>query len=172
MEYASIITKVSYTSCSWAVPIITLPEKDGKLRICGDCKVTINSFEIEKHTLPKPDDLFATLSGGKIFSKIDLSQAYQQMTLLKDSGHLVTINTHHGLYQYNRLTFGVASSPALFQRAMDTLLQGIPNVLCYINNILVTGFTLMQHMDSLIEVLKRLANERITVKHSKCDIFN
>ena len=93
-----------------------------------------------------------------------LSQAYQQMTLHEGSRHLVTINTHRGLYQYNRLPFRIASVPALFQRAMDTLLQGIPNVLCYIDVIWVTGFTLTQHMESPEEVLKRLVNERIRVK--------
>ena len=146
LEDASIITKVSYSS--WAALVVAVPKKDGKLRICGDYKVTINPcLEIDKHPLPKPDDLFATLSGGKIFSKVDLSQEFQQMTLHVDSRHLITINTHRGLYQYNRLPFGVASAPALFQRAMDTLLQGIPNALCYIDDILVTGSTLMQHME-------------------------
>ena len=92
------------------------------------------------------------------------------MTLHEDSRHLVTINTRW-LYQYNRLPFGVVSAPALFQHAMDTLLQGIPNVLYYIADILVTGSTLTQHMESLEEVLKRLANEGITVKYSKCEFL-
>ena len=134
--------------------------------------MTINpSLEIDKHPLPKPDDLFATLSGGKIFLKIDLSQAYQQMTLHEDSTHLVTINTHCGLYQYDRLPFEVASAPALFEHVMDTLLQGIPNVLCYIDDILVTGTTLTQHMESLEEVLKRLTNKGISVKYSKFEFL-
>ena len=55
---------------------------------------------------------------------------------------------------------------------MDNLLQGIPNVLCYIDDILVTGSTLMQHMESLEEVLKRLASEGITVKYSKCEFLS
>ena len=170
LEDANILTKVSYSS--WAERIVAVPKKDGKLRICDEYKVTINpSLEIEKHPLPKMDDLFATLSGCKIFSKIDLSQAYQQMTLHEDSRHLVTINTHRGLYQYNGLPFWVASVPALFQRAMDTLLQGIPNVLCYIDDILMTGSILKQHMESLEEALKRLANEGITVKYSKCEFL-
>lgn len=72
-------------------------------------------LEIDSHPLLKPDGLFATLSGGKVFSKIDLSQAYQQILLDKESKQLVTINTQKGLYRYNRLPFGVASAPALFQ---------------------------------------------------------
>ena len=87
------------------------------------------------------------------------------MTLHKDSIHLITINNHHGLYQHNRLLFGVASAPALFQPAMDILLQGIPSVLYYIDDILVTGATLNEHLENLEEVLKRLANKGISVKH-------
>ena len=54
---------------------------------------------------------------------------------------------------------------------MDTLLQGILNVLCYIDDILVTGSTLTQHMKSLEEVLKRLTNEGIRVKYSECEFL-
>ena len=67
------------------------------------------------------------------------SQAYQQLPLDEGSRKHVTVNTHKGLYQYTRLPFGIASAPAMFQKIMDTILQGIPNVMCYINDILVTG---------------------------------
>ena len=130
------ISKVSHSD--WAAPIVAVPKKDGKLCLCGDYKVTINPvLEVDQYPLPKSDDLLATLSGGKIFSKIDLSRAYQQMPLDEMSRHVVTINTHRGLFRYNCLPFGVASAPAVFQRAMDTILQGIPNVICYIDDILV-----------------------------------
>jgi len=55
--------------------------------------------------------------------------SYQQMPLELESQKLVTINTHQGLYHYTRLPFGVAPAPAIFQRTMDTILQGIPHVL-------------------------------------------
>lgn len=101
LEEAKIITKVSYSD--WAAPIV---EKDGKLRLCDDYKVTINPvLKVDQYPLPNP---FATLSGRKIFSKIDLSQAYQQMPLDMKSRNLVTINTHRGLFCYNQLPFGVA----------------------------------------------------------------
>ena len=61
-----------------------------------------------------------------------------------------------GLYQYTRLPFGVASVPAMFQRAMDIILQGIPSVVGYIDDILVSGDTEEQHLDRLEQVLKQL----------------
>ena len=94
---------------------------------------------MDQYPLPKPEDLFATLAGGKKFSKLDFSQAYQQLPLDDDSMKYVTVNTHRGLYRYTQLPFGVASAPVLFQKLMDSVLQGIPNVICYIDDILVTG---------------------------------
>ena len=84
-------------------------------------KVTINpELDIDQYPLPKPEELFARLAGGKGFTKIDLTHAYQQMILEESSRKFVTINTHRGLYELTRLPFGVASAPV-----MDTVLQGI-----------------------------------------------
>ena len=124
-----ILEKVDYSQ--WAVPIVAVPKKDGKIRLCGDYKVNVNkSLEVDQYLLPKPANLFATLAGSQKFTKLDLSQAYQQLLLDEDSRRYVTINTHKGLYQYTRLPFGVASAPAMFQKTTDIILQGIPNVLC------------------------------------------
>ena len=140
LEASGVIKKVAHSE--WAAPIVPVPKKNGKFRICGDYKVTINqALDVDQYPLPKPEDLFATLAGGKKFSKLDLSQAYQQLPLDEESMKYVTINTHRGLYRCTRLPFGVASAPALFQKLMDSVLQGIQHVICYIDDILVTGST-------------------------------
>ena len=91
-------------------------------------------LEVDQFPLPKPDTIFSTLSEGKWFSKIDLTHA-QQLNLSPNSRELVTINTHRGLYRYTRLPFGVASAPAIFQKVMDTVLQDLPKVICYLDDI-------------------------------------
>jgi hypothetical protein len=112
--------------------------------------------------------LFATLSGGKKFTHLDLSQAYLQLSLDEQSQKYVVINTHKGLFKFKRLPFGVASAPAMFQKIMDTILQGIPGVICYVDDILVTGATEEEHLRNLEEVLRRLKKYGIRVKKSKC----
>ena len=89
--------------------------RKGTLR--GHVKTTINgALDVDQYHYPNQKTFFATLANGKIFSKLDSSQAYQQMLL--DSGlEKYLINTHLGLYQYTRLPFGVALAPAIFQRA-------------------------------------------------------
>ena len=110
----------------WATPVVPIRKRHGTIRLCGDYKVTVNRETMtETYPLPKIDDLLASLAGGVVFSKLDLSHAYQQVVLDEQSKELVTINTHKGLYRVNRLPFGVSSAPSLFQRIMENLLQGV-----------------------------------------------
>ena len=74
----------------------------------------------------------------------------------KPSKKFVVINTLKGLFQYNRLPFGIASVPGIFQRVIDSLLQGIPGIVAYLDDILVTGLSNTEHLESLKEVLTRL----------------
>ena len=163
LESAGIIEKVEHSD--WAAPVVPIPKGDGKLWLCRDYKVTVNSqLLVDKYPLPRPEDLMARLAGGKKFSKLDLSQAYQQVPLEQNSQKYVTINTIKGLYQYTRLPFGIASAPSIFQRLMDTMLQDIPGTICYLDDILVTGKNDEEHFKNLEEVLKRLMNARLRLK--------
>ena len=149
-----------------------MPKKDGSLRLCGDYKVTINpQLQVDQYPLPKPADLFTCLTGGQSFTKLDLTAAYQQMMLDTESAKLVTINTHQGLYEVCRLPFGVASAPAVFQRAMESILQGIPFVICYLDDILVSGRTVEEHLKNLEEVLRRLQLHGLRLKKDKCSFL-
>ena len=102
-------------SSDWATPIVPILKKNEEMRLCGDYKVTLNPcLEIDCYPVPRVQDLLATLSGGILFSKIDLSHAYQQVELEDISRTLVTISTHKGLFSYKRMCFGVESAPGLF----------------------------------------------------------
>ena len=165
-----IIEPVRFSN--WATPIVPVPKGDSTIRICGDYKVTINrAAKLDKYPLPRIDDLFASLSGGKSFSKLDLSHAYQQVELEEESREFTTINTHRGLFSYNRLPFGISSAPSIFQRVMDTLLQGIPGVCVYLDDILITGGSDEEHLARLSEVLRRLVESGMRLKREKCSFL-
>jgi hypothetical protein len=68
------------------------------VRICGDFKITVNqAAKVDKYPVPKIQDLFAQVGGGKRFTKLDLSQAYKQVKLDEASKAYTVINTHRGL---------------------------------------------------------------------------
>jgi len=85
-----------------------------------------------------------------------MSQTYQQLLLDDESKQYTTINTHKGLFQYNRLPYGISSAPGIFQRNMENLLQNIPYVIVRVDDILVSRARDEDHLNNLEEVLKRL----------------
>ena len=122
LEADGIIQLVQFSW--WAAPIVLVIKQDGSIRICGDYKVTVNlAAKTDSYPIPRIEDLFASLSGGKNFSKVDLVSAYQQIVLDEESREYTTINTPKGLYQYTRLPFGVESAPAIFQRTFYKVLN-------------------------------------------------
>lgn len=167
LTQSGVLEPVSHSD--WAAPIVTVPKRDGEVRICGDYKVTVNpALDVDQYPLPRPEDLFATLAGGKYFSTMDLSHAYNQLPLDDKSRQFLVINTQRGLYEYTRLPFGVASAPSIFQKTMDTILQGMNGVICYLDDILISGKTEEEHLDNLRRVLLKLKEHGIRAKKAKC----
>ena len=80
------------------------------------------------------------------------------------SKEYVTINTHKGLYRYNRLPF---AAPGIFQRCMENLLRDIKGVAVYLDDILVTGATTEEHLRNLAAVLARLQAAGLRLNKSK-----
>lgn len=119
-------------------------------------------------TFPRLEDLFGSLAGGQKFTKIDLKQAYLQLQVHPDSRHLLTINTHKGLFQYNLMVFGIAPAPAIWQRIMDEVLAGIPFTQCLLDDMLITGPTDEEHRKNVEAVLERLQRYGLRVNLSKC----
>lgn len=109
---------------------------------------------VKVYPLPKIEEPFASLAGGRFFSKLDLSHVYLQVMLNEESKHLVTMDTHKGLFHFNRLPFGVASVPAIFQRVIEGIFKGIPGVSIYLDDILITGKPEEEHLTNLEQVLR------------------
>lgn len=96
LQKLGIIEPVQFSR--WAAPIVPVLKEDKTAWICRDYKLTVNQVsKLEEYPLPRIDDLLATLAGGKLFTKLDMSQVYQQLLLDEDSKKYVTINTHKGL---------------------------------------------------------------------------
>ena len=162
-----IYEPVEYSN--WAAPIVPVEKDDGTVRICGDYKQTINqAAPCDNYPIPNTNDLFATMEGGKKFTKLDLSQAYQQLSLAESSREFLTVNTHQGLYRPTRLQYGVHSATGIFQREMDKRLRHIPHTKVRVDDILVSGRDDNEHLKNLEEVLSVIKNAGLHLKRSKC----
>ena len=166
-EKRGVLRKVEVSE--WGTPIVPVVKPNGSIRLCGDYKVSLNpQLQVNQYPLPHPDELFSALNGGQKFTTLDLSEAYLQIELEEEAKSCTTINTHKGLYAFNRLPYGIASSPAIFQCVMEQILPKIPGIVCYIGVILVTGKDDKEHLHRLELVLKSFKENGLTIKMSKC----
>ena len=114
------------------------------------------SLRKEVYPLPTSNDLFKKLEGEVCFAKLDLLHAYQQVELDKESQELLVLNTHQGLLRYKPLNYGVLSVPAIFQRAIEGLLQGVLMTAVVLDDVIVTSKTKVEYENNLLEVLTQL----------------
>ena len=97
-----------------------------------------------------------------------MSEAYLQLELDEESQRLVVINTHKGLFCPTQLPFGIASAPAVFKQTMDTMLQGLQGVVCYLDDITITGKNSKEHLQNLEAVLQRVQDYGFRLLKEKC----
>ena len=121
--------------------------------------------------MPVPEDIFATLNGGQVFSQIDLSDAYLQVELDEQSKELCNINTHRGVYAYQRLPFGTKSAPGIFQEIMNKMLAGLPFATAYLDDIIVVSRSQEDHTRHLHAVFERINDYGFRVRLGKCSFY-
>ncbi|XP_055542937.1 uncharacterized protein K02A2.6-like [Wyeomyia smithii] len=158
LEELKIISPVEFSD--WAAPIVAVRKK-----------ITRSAIQPNQHPLPLPEEIFAKLSGSKIFSHIDLSDAYLQVPVEKDSRQYLTMNTHRGLFEFNRLPPGVKSAPGTFQKIVDAMVADLEGVETYLDDVLVHGKNDKEHRDRLLKLLERIQEWGFTLRIEKCSFF-
>lgn len=156
----------------WATPLVIATKPDGGIRLCADYKVTLNRvLMVDRYPVPKVDDLFSNLCGNEYFTKLDLSQAYNQLVLDESSRNFTVINTHRGLFKYNRLVYGLSSSPGIFQKFMENLFKDVPDVIIFYDDILIKNKDINSHLKTIEQVLEILQRNGLKIKKNKCNFL-
>jgi len=76
-----------------------------------------------------------------------------------------------GLFQYNRLVFGITSAPAIWQHTIDQVLEGTSGTSCILDDMITTGKDDAERLANLEEVLPRLQLHRLRANKAKCEFF-
>lgn len=147
-------------------------KSESTVRICGDFSATVNKFLDPVHTpLPSIDEVIGQVGIAKIFSKVDLSNAFLQLPLDENSKQFTTINTSEGLFTYNKLPLGLSASPGIFQAFMCKLLNDIDDVIVYQDDLLLMSRSIDEHNKTLHNLLSILKKEGIKLNMKKCQFF-
>lgn len=156
----------------WNSPLVIVG-KNGSIRMCVDYR-QLNMIT-EKVSFPMPDIqlLLDCLAGAKIFSSIDLGQAYYQVELSEKSRDVTAFSTKEGQFRFNRIPFGLATAPATFQKLMHDMLAGVifKGVIVYLDDILVYGRTVEDHNEILKDVFNRIRESGLRINPEKCKFY-
>ena len=140
--------------------------------VCVDYSTGLNiSLKTLNYPLPCLENIFANLNSGKFFSKIDLWNAYLQIEMDKSCKKLLMINTHKGLFKFDRLPFGVKVAPNIFKQMMAALLAGFDFSVAYLDNILIRSKNRKEHAEHIKQVFKRIRGFGFKVNDTKCEFF-
>ncbi|XP_028968852.1 uncharacterized protein K02A2.6-like, partial [Galendromus occidentalis] len=171
LEENGVIEKLN--ASEWAHPLVVVPRAKGKkVRLCGDFKSGINRFiKTDEHPLKNIRHALDNIGNGVKFSKLDILSAFLHMPVRESDRKYLVVNTHRGLYQFNRMSNGLCSAPAIWQRFIEGVLAGINGVECVMDDIIVTGKTDQEHLERLEEVLSRLNDQDIRLNVEKCQFF-
>ena len=157
-----IQSKVEFSQ--WVAPTVYVKKKSKEIRVCA----VLRDYH---YPLPSPEEVFTKLKGGKIFSKVDLSDAYLQIPLEENSSKLLCINTHQGLFKFERLPFGIKVAPAIFQEVRDTMLDGLDFAIAYLDDIIMISKSKEQHQEHVRRVFSWIQEFGFKVKEEKCEFF-
>ena len=118
-------------------------------RMCVDYRI-LNSMTIpDNYPIPNIHDIYGKLAGHKWFSALDLRHGYHHIAIRPEDRYKTAFIAHHGLFEFNRMTFGFVNAPAAFQRAMDFIFKDLPFVIVYLDDILIMSKTEQEHLTHL-----------------------
>ena len=133
-EEMKVTTPLTYSQ--WAGPIVAVKKAGGSIHLWADFSTGLKAA-LEDHRFQRISSPYSIVA--PVFAKLDLTEAYLQIDVSTASRELLTINTHHGLFQYTRLPFRVKTAPAIFLQIIDTMLTKVEGVAAYLDDIIVVG---------------------------------
>jgi len=165
-----IIRKSNSNYCS---PMVLVRKKCGGLRICTDYRKLNSKTVSEENPIPRVQDILDSLSGMKYFSVLDLKSAYFQGFLDEESKHLTAFTCPFGLYEYNRIPFGLKNAVSAFQRSIENCLDDLRYKICmpYLDDTLTFSKSFDDHLRDVRTVLRRLQEKGIKLNPEKCRFF-
>lgn len=161
------------SSSPYASPIVLVRKKDGSLRMCVDYRLLNAKTRKDAFPLPRIEESLDALAGAQWFSTLDLASGYNQVPVSEKDKPKTAFCTPFGLFEWNRMPFGLCNAPSTFQRLMQRMFgdRQCQSLLLYLDDIVVFSSSVHQHVQRLEVVLDRLQREGLKVKLAKCSFF-
>lgn len=157
----------------YSSPVVLVRKKSGELRMCVDYR-GLNARTIkDAYPLPRIEESLDALNGAAIFSTMDLQSAYYQVEIAEEDKAKTAFTTPVGLFEFNRMAFGLCNAPATYQRLMQDMFRDdiFRVLLVYLDDILVYSRSVEEHIERLEMVFRKLQEQGLKLELKKCKFF-
>lgn len=168
MEAQGIIEKVR-TAPRWISGLSAVPKGNDDFRLVVNMVGPNRAIRRRFYKMPTLEHIRTRLAGAKYFTKLDLTSAFHHIRLGDKSKEMTTFLGPDGMYRFRRLNFGVSSAPEGFQQKMDEILQGLNNVIVYVDDILIFANDIATLRYYTRKVLEALKAHNLTLNDCKCE---
>lgn len=170
-EFADMLQAgiVRRSESPWSSALHLAPKKDNTWRPCGDYRA-LNARTIpDKYPIRHIQDFTYQLAGSKVFSKIDLVKAFNQIPIYPPDVPKTAVATPFGLFEYMFMNFGLRNAAQSFQRFIDEMLRNLPFCYGFLDDILIFSETEAQHLEHLRQLFQQLSDYGMLINAAKCE---
>ena len=149
---------ISPSQAPFAAPILFARKANGGLRFCVDYRKLNALTRKDRYPLPLLDETLARIGKARIFTKLDIRQAFHRVRIDPESEDLTTFRTRYGCYKYKVVPFRLTNGPATYQRYMNDILFNYLDDFCtaYLDDILIYSDNELEHEEHVKKVLQHL----------------
>jgi hypothetical protein len=140
----------------WVFPLVIVPKKNGKWRVCVDYKALSKATQKDHFLLPFIYQVLDSLSGKKFFSFLDGFGGYNQIKIAPQDQDKTTFTSPWGNFAYRFLPFGLCNAPSTFQRAVIGIFSDMINdsMEIFMDDFTPYGVSFEEALHNLEKVLK------------------
>ena len=159
------IIRPSFSSVvSPAFPVL---KRDGSVRLVVDFRRLNSATETSNYPLPDLRYILTSLKGKRYFSILDLNMGYYQVPMSKESIPLTAFVIGREQFEFCRMPFGLCNAPKTFQRTVNKIFNEVPNVITYLDDILVSSSSYREHCSDLKATLQALITHGASINFKK-----
>ncbi|PRP82731.1 hypothetical protein PROFUN_09816, partial [Planoprotostelium fungivorum] len=166
------LIRASKSPCG--APILFAKKKDGTLRLCVDYR-RLNDVTVKStYPLPLIDEMLDRIRTGKIFTALDLKNAYWLVRIKKGDEWKTAFRTRYGLFEYLVMPFGLSNCPGNFQAKVNSTFSDMIDVFVqiYLDDFLIYSQSREEHVQHVRRVLKRVIDHKLSVNLKKCEFHS
>ncbi|GBN99673.1 Retrovirus-related Pol polyprotein from transposon 17.6, partial [Araneus ventricosus] len=165
---------VRQSSSEYASPIVLVKKKDGTARLCVDYRKLNRKLVKDRFPLPLIEDVLDKLQDAKEYSTLDLKNGFFHVEVNEDCKHFTSFVVPDGQFEFNKVPFGLSTSPSVFQRYVYSIFRELMRkgiVIIYMDDLIIPAKDEDEGIEKLKKVFEVASKYGLEIKFKKCQFL-